>query len=323
MDKRIEKYFSNELNIDERIELMQELRMNESLRKDFTEYKNTLSLLSFMDYPDDIANGQNSYDEFIIDKQQKKRKRLWLNTLKYSAAIALIILCTLFANNLIKDFSDNPIVAYNTITVPAGQRVSIILSDGTEVWLNAKSTLTYPSSFESKNREVTLMGEAFFNVTKNEKQPFIVSTPALDVRVLGTTFNVNTYKNQESTYVALLEGSVEIEFSDRSEKVTLQPKEKISYGNGIINIEKITSENDYLWHKGIYNFEKAPLEEIVKKLELYYDVKIEIKNQKLLAKQYTGKFRQEDGPAEILRIIQKIHKFKIKDKKETNLFIIE
>lgn len=323
MDNRIEKYFSGELDNAERIQLMQELQVNGSLLEEFTDYKKTLSTLSFMDNPNDKANGQISYHNFIANKNRNRLKKLQLTIFKYSAAIAAIIVCTLFINNLFNNIPSEELIAYNTITVPAGQRVSVTLSDGTEVWLNSKSSLTYPTSFQSKNRNVSLVGEAIFDVTRNEEQPFIVSTSSLDIKVLGTTFNVNAYKEQEYTEVALLKGSIEVDIYDKSEKIKLQSKEKLNYQNDSINIEKIVSEDNYLWHKGIYNFENEPLEEITRRLQLYYDVKIEIRNPNLLAKEYRGKFKQQDGIAEILRIIQQIHKFKIKEVKESHLFIIE
>ena len=108
--------------------------------------------------------------------------------------------------------------------VPAGQRVELVLEDGTRVWLNSKSKLTYPTSFGKKEREVILDGEGYFEVTKNEKAPFIVKTHKYDIKVLGTTFNISAYQNKLSAFeTSLLEGAVEVFSSNNTEHVSLTP----------------------------------------------------------------------------------------------------
>ncbi len=325
MDTRIEKYFNKELDKDAEADFLIELQTDTNLLEEFIKYKNAQGLIAFIDCSDDISDGKESYAQFVKARQKKKSKRFYLNILKYASAVAVIVVSTLFISNLLNYniTSSQDSISYNTITVPAGQRVSVKLSDGTEVWLNARSTLSYPSSFKAEDRKVSLEGEAYFKVAKDRTNPFVVSTSSLDVKVLGTTFNVSAYDELESVDVALLEGSVEVKIHDTSESSLLRPKQKLTYQDNATSISPITSEEDYLWHKGIYNFQKAHLDEITKKLELYYHVKIEIRNQDLLSLEYTGKFRQEDGVAEILRIIQKIHKFEVKEDKKNNIFIIQ
>lgn len=188
------------------------------------------------------------------------------------------------------------------LSVPAGQRAHILLPDGSKVWVNAGSTLSYPSLF-SDERRVKLIGEAFFEVAKGDK-PFIVSTGKVDVKALGTQFNVFNYPKEELS-VALLEGSVRIYRPEYERQgVILKPNQQLTENNGRFLISPI-DKNPIIWKEGLYAFDKQKLKDILKKLELYYDVKIFVKDVSILEYEYTGKFRQRDGVMEVLRIIQK------------------
>nr|WP_236264132.1 FecR domain-containing protein [Dysgonomonas sp. Marseille-P4677] len=215
-------------------------------------------------------------------------------------------------------------IEYNTLHVPAGQRASVTLSDGTQVWLNAKSTLSYPAYFGKDERLVKIRGEAFFNVAKDRDKPFIVSTSKLDIKVLGTIFNVKDYTETDSINISLLEGAVEVyNQTNTSKKAIMKPNECLNYKDGIMTITQEINENEFLWKEGIYTFERERLENIVKKLELYYDTKIIIKNPYIAKYEYTGKFRQRDGVMEILKVIQQIHKFKVAKDEASNIIVLE
>lgn len=181
-----------------------------------------------------------------------------------------------------------------TVTVPAGQRASLILADGTTVWLNSNSTLKYPANgFHSKNRKVTLEGEGYFEVAHDEKHPFIVETEKYDIRVLGTTFNVSAYPNSDMFETSLIEGKVTVYQPDTQHEVTLKPHEKVEAKNGKLYKETFSSDNDFLWRMGIYSFKDEPLETVFKKLEQYYEVKIINKNEEIASRPCTGKFRRK------------------------------
>ncbi|MDD4921895.1 MAG: FecR domain-containing protein [Bacteroidales bacterium] len=323
MDERIIKYFNQELSQSDRITLIREMELDDELRKDFAYYRNLMGVFSLAEHPNDKDDGQESCKHFIKDTKGRIRRMFILNVVRYAAVIAFLITGSWLGSHWYDHSNLNQNIGSNTLIVPAGQRASVILSDGTEVWLNARSTLKYPSYFKDGQRKVELRGEAFFKVTKDPKKPFIVSTSTIDIKVLGTVFNVSDYKEMQSTNVSLLEGSVEVSAPQqkKSGKVTLRPMQGLNYKDGNMTLTSISNENIFLWRNGLYCFEKTPLSEIVKRLELYYDVKIQIKNPVLSNTLYTGKFRQQDGVYEILRIIQKIHKFKI-EKDELNKTII-
>ena len=145
--------------------------------------------------------------------------------------------------------------------------------------------------------------------------PFIVSTGKVDIKALGTQFNVFNYPSEELT-VALLEGSVRVYHPEQEQQgVLLSPEQQLTAtANGRFLVGSITKD-PIIWKDGLYAFDKQKLKDILKKLELYYDVKIIVKDTSILEYEYTGKFRQRDGVMEVLRIIQKIHPFKIKQKR--------
>lgn len=210
-----------------------------------------------------------------------------------------------------------------TVTVPAGQRASLTLADGTTVWLNSNSTLKYPANgFRSENRKVTLEGEGYFEVAHNEKHPFIVETENYDIRVLGTTFNVSAYPNSGMFETSLIEGKVTVYQPDTQSEIVLKPNEKVEARDGKLYKETFTSDNDFLWRMGIYSFKNEPLATVFKKLEQYYEVRIINKNEKIASRPCTGKFRQKEGIEHVMKVLQKYVKFNYMQDDEKNQIII-
>ena len=167
-----------------------------------------------------------------------------------------------------------------------------------------------------------MSGEGFFNVSKNEKVPFIVSTRTIDVKALGTQFNVFSYPESNYTGVYLQEGSVKAYFpSSEAEGVILSPEQYLVQ-KGKQLVLSTMDPDELLWREGIYTFKRQKLGRIIEKLELYYDVKIVVKDPEILDYEYVGKFRQRDGVMEILHLIQRIHNFKIKKNDELNQIIL-
>ncbi|MDR1505105.1 MAG: FecR domain-containing protein [Prevotella sp.] len=319
MDNRIIKYFEGNLDISERINLLNEMEMNESLKEDFISYRNISGLVSLSESPGDEDEGRISYQAFIGKQQKIQLRRKVQKIFSYAASIAILIAATYFITSKMQNPPE--ITATNKLYVPSGQRANITLSDGTEVWVNANSTIIYPSTFTQGERKIELTGEAFFTVAKNEKKPFIVSTSDFDVKVLGTTFNINSYNDMEEKIVSLIEGSVEV--ISPNEKMQLIPNEQLKFRNSKMSVAKFYNEDDFSWTQGIYTFEEAPLSDILKKMELYYDVKIIVKNPSVSQIEYTGKFRQRDGVMEILKILQKVYPFRIQKDEQNNIITIE
>lgn len=212
---------------------------------------------------------------------------------------------------------------YNTLTVPYGKRFEIQLSDGTVVTLNAGTSLKYPVKFiKGKNRQVFLKGEAFFNVTKDKSHPFIVNANEIDVRVLGTQFNITSYLEDEYINTVLVEGSVSIydkETTYNSEASTLlKPGFKAAWNKkeNNIGIEEADIEIYTAWLQGKIIFKHIPFDNIVKKLERHYNVEI-INNNASLGKDFITASFDVETIEQVFKVINEIHpiEYSIRDNK--------
>ena len=241
---------------------------------------------------------------------------------KYAAIITLLIIFAYQAgvNQHSEILQEN---IENKLHVPAGQRIKLTLQDGTTVWLNSHTTLTYPAIFDKKERRVAIDGEAFFIVAQDKHKPFIVSSQGIETKVLGTQFNICSYRKNNDVRTSLIEGSLQIYFTGKeNESIILSPNEQISIKNGTIKVDTISHHDNFLWKEGIYSFKDELLVDILNKLQLYYDVRIIIRNPSINQEKYTGKFRQRDSIDDILRMLQKIHKFKIQKDEENNIITL-
>jgi ferric-dicitrate binding protein FerR (iron transport regulator) len=317
----LHRYFQGELGDEERLDLLRKIESDASLHQQFIENKNLYAFFSLSDGNMDDVESKKSYESFIRKKRQRRTLSVFLKMTGYAAAVALIFLCSYwFAMNQVQPSDDKKLVSLH---VPAGQRLRFTLEDGTSVWLNSRSTLSYPVSFAENERRVVVEGEAFFEVTKDTERPFIVSSQNVEMKVLGTTFNVYSYPETGIIRTSLLEGSLLVYYKDEKKKNTLlHPNEQVTFQNGGMDVEQISDKGYFLWRDGIYSFYNEPLDNILRKLELYFDIEIVVKDPTIYTWEYTGKFRQRDGIDEILRIINKIHKFKIKKEEENNRIIL-
>jgi transmembrane sensor len=318
MDERIIKYYANELDKAERKALLEEAFADKELKQQMMEYQNLQSLFSLHSQKKNMVRGEESLHNFMKVRTAEKGKKILWNILRYAAVILVCVFSTYWITCLTAGGDDNSPITQE-LSVPPGQRAHIILPDGSKVWVNAGSVLSYPSVF-GEERRVKLSGEAFFEVAKGDI-PFIVSTDKADIRALGTKFNVFSYSKGVLS-VALLEGAVKVYKSNQEQHgVILKPNQLLTEAGGRFYVEGIT-ESPVIWKEGLYAFNKKPLADILKKLELYYDVEITVLNSEILGYECTGKFRQRDGIMEVLRIIQKVHPFKIKREEDSNKIIL-
>ena len=202
------------------------------------------------------------------------------------------------------------------VIIPYGKRSQIILADGTKIWLNAGSTLSYPVRFTGNSREVYLSGEAFFEVSSDRSKPFYVITGDLRIKVTGTRFNVTSYSNDVVTQAVLVEGKIEAaknRFFSRS--VELSPGECIVYDRkeNKIQKDKVDVELYTSWVNGYLLIENEPVVEIFKKLERYYDKKIVVEG---LSDQprFTGKLNLDDDLEKVLNNIAFSAAFSVENK---------
>ena len=210
----------------------------------------------------------------------------------------------------------------NQLIVPKGRRSTLTFSDGTVLWVNSGSRVVYPEQFEAKQREIYIDGEAYLQVSPDKSRPFIVKTNKIDIKVLGTTFNVSAYPNSGLFEASLIEGKVTVYHPETQNEIILNPHEKVEVRDGKLYKETFTSDHDFLWRMGIYSFKDEPLETVFKKLEQYYEVKIINKNIEITSHPCTGKFRQKEGIEHVMRVLQKYIKFNYIQDDEKNQIII-
>lgn len=323
MKEQIERYFTGELNLNERMELLKKVESDAAVKDEFAQYQNTQALLSFSDAIVDPKESRSGYRLFLSRIQNQKSYRILRKTIGYAAAVvALLTLSHLYH---VYTYPAPPqAVAETSLFVPAGQRVSLTLEDGTVVWLNSQTRLTYPTAFGRDERRVSLEGEAYFEVSHNDDKPFIVSAGEIDMKVLGTSFNVYNYAQEDFSRVSLVEGSLQVyDPLSGSAGIILRPDEEVTIRNGQMDVATIPNADYFLWKNGIYSFDSEEFGVILKKLELYYDIEIIVKEPFMLKWQYTVKFRQRDGIDEIMRLMQRIHPFRMQKDEENNRIVID
>lgn len=253
----------------------------------------------------------------------KKQQILRTLAIGFSKIAAIFILAFTLAYTFLLDKKSIEPAGMQTIFVPPGQRAELTLTDGTKVWLNAKTTFTFPNKFTADSRNVTLDGEGYFDVTKDPQKPFVVKTKQYDIKVLGTEFNVTAYSASSSFETSLIKGAVEVSSPSSNTKIELQPNTRTYTENGILKKGAIEHQSYFLWKEGLICFFDEPVGKMIEKLELYYDIKIDVQNKELLKNCYSGKFRTKDGVEHVLKVLQLSNKFTYTKDNDLNLITIQ
>ncbi|WEK18642.1 MAG: FecR family protein [Candidatus Pedobacter colombiensis] len=193
----------------------------------------------------------------------------------------------------------------NTVTTPKGGQYQIVLPDGTRVWLNAASTLSFPITFtDQTNRLVELKGEAYFEVSKNKAKPFIVKSDEQQVEVLGTHFNINAYHDEESTKTTLLEGSVKVAGKGMfGDEVVLKPNEQSILVGNKFSVIPVDPEMAIDWKNGYFSFNKESLPAIMRKISRWYDVEI-VYQDNYTGNDFTGIVSRKKQVTEVLDLLE-------------------
>ncbi|MGA6119549.1 FecR family protein [Sphingobacterium anhuiense] len=197
--------------------------------------------------------------------------------------------------------SSNKPTAYNTIEAPAGGKWSLTLPDGTQVWLNSSSSITYPTQFSATERKVKIKGEAFFDVAHNKKAPFIVSSGQQLIRVLGTEFNVEAYEEDAVAKTTLLKGAVAIESGNKT--VKLVPGEQAKWNGKEIVKEVVDTEAAIAWKEGYFKFNEN-IESILTKISRWYNVEIIYLSKPDPATTFSGKIARDRNLNSVLKMLE-------------------
>lgn len=266
------------------------------------------------------------YDPQSQQNHQKDSPRvLWQSSKKIMTEVLKVAAVLVLAFILFRYFdkAGSEHASTQTLYVPAGQRALLTLSDSSKVWLNANTTFTFPNTFSSGTREVTLEGEGYFDIAHNASQPFVVKAGKYDVKVLGTEFNVLAYTENPEFEVSLLSGSVEVIRAGGKNGRLITPGQRIFMEKNSLRIAPIEHASYFMWKEGLISFDDEAFPEMVRKLERYFDLKIIVKNDKILQYRCTGKFRTKDGIEHILKVLQLSNRFDYSIDDKINVITIE
>jgi len=195
-------------------------------------------------------------------------------------------------------------VRSNTLSTPKGGQYQVILSDGTKVWLNAASSLSYPTVFTGNERKVMLKGEAYFEVAKNAEQTFKVITDRQELVVLGTHFNINSYEDEPEIKTTLLEGSVKVSSLQTNQTILLKPGEQSALKkSGKLKVDQVNAENAIAWKSGLFQFQGSSIQEALRQMARWYDVTIEFEGE-VPDIQLWGEVHRNANAIEALEILQ-------------------
>lgn len=207
-----------------------------------------------------------------------------------------------------------PETLFNTMTTPKGGQYKLLLPDGTAVWLNAASSITYPAAFSGDRRLVTITGEAYFEVTKDAAKPFLVRTGATEVEVLGTHFNINSYNDEPAIATTLLEGSVRV--TDGLHQSMLKPGQQARVQQQSIRVVNDVDVGQVVaWKNGFFQFDRADIRTVMRQLSRWYDVDVVYEGE-LPRDRFGGRLPREARLSEVLRALEQtqVH-FRIEGKK--------
>ena len=306
-EEKLIRYIKGELNLeDEIVEVLDWIESSPENQRNYTQLKN-LWVVTGLDHPENVVVPDFS---FPTNPQKSIQRGLFGSLLKYAAVFVLAFLLGSLTLYFISRSDRNALSAqYNTIDVPYGERSQITLYDGTKVWLNSGTKLKYPVVFSPNSREVMIEGEAFFDVARDTKHPFIVSAGKLKVEVLGTHFDVCAYPDDKEFSTTLEEGSVNAINIENGTFVKLNPGEQVIMNretNGLkcqrVDVDLFTS-----WKENLLKLDDATFEEVIKKMERWYDVKITVATGINTKERYTMTIKTE-SLREMLQLVSKTTK---------------
>jgi len=201
------------------------------------------------------------------------------------------------------DAANDPKIIYNTLITPKGGKINVTLSDGTKVWLDAASSITYPVSFDEKSREVSVSGEVYFEVAHNPDKPFHVRAGGQTVEVLGTHFNINAYDDEPVIKTTLLEGSIRV--SGKNDVLILSPGQQsvFSKENGLSKIEHADTEQATAWKNGYFHFNRAGIPEVMRQFSRWYNVDVKYAGS-IPGRAFSGDIDRNSNAAVALKILE-------------------
>jgi ferric-dicitrate binding protein FerR (iron transport regulator) len=300
------RYFTGESSGDEKNSIREWLESSEEHKRRFINERIRFDASVVVD------------EDSILHSRSGMVKRIAWRALK----VASVILLLTGSGYLLRLYNSSQAeVITQTIYVPAGSRTSLVLPDGSSVWLNSNTTLKYPNLFSTKKRIVELDGEAYFEIAKAPKKTFTVLTNKYNIEVSGTTFNVEAYTGKPAFTTALFTGRVKLYKEKTTDTLYLKPGETAKLIDNMLIVSSLDSDI-YKWKDGLIIIEDKSFEEIMQLFEKYFGQEIIIRNNKVKDLGYRGKLRITDGVDHALKVLQNDFRFTYKREEETNQIFI-
>ena len=320
IDELIATYLSQGLKSEKLSELESWLKASPENQKHFQQMREIwFSTISANE--EERYNKEEAYSRFLnrtrqIPQEEKTVKKLSLHKFFYGAAAVALLCLISFASYRTGTEQVKKQFAEMVVEAPLGSKTRLYLPDGTLVWLNAGSTITYSQGFGVEERKLKLSGEGYFEVTRNKQLPFEITTKELQLRVLGTKFNFRNYPEDEEVSVSLLEGKVSLRNYLKNDALCyLEPDQKaiLNKKNGKLMVSASEARYTAEWTNGFLFFDEELLPDIIKELERSYNVKIYIEDETLKTFRFYGNFvRKEQTIQEILEMLASTGKLEYK-----------
>lgn len=309
-DDKIEEvlfsYFSGQLTEEEEKELLNWLSADEANKKILSEMAEWWAISHV---PQFMNQGGNI-------RKQPVTRRLFLIGSKVAAAILILLIVGVSSYYIGKGVqSENAVLAYYEAEVPFGSQTKVVLPDESVVWLNAGSSLKFADNTMENKREVLLSGEGYFEVAHNPDKPFVVKAGDMDIKVLGTSFNIKAYDDEQIIDVALLTGKVDVSLHnvrEENSKAELVPNQMLSFNKETkdVHIAMVHSSDYCSWKDGKLKFVEQSFERIAKDLERKYNVTINIKSKYLKNEIFSGSFSYRHALTDIFKEVDVDKKYK-------------
>jgi transmembrane sensor len=316
-DLLIANYLSGEASQTEKDELTRWIGESPANKRIFEESQRIWSKSQTYLAASEISSDREKIKDQIIQQLSQTSKNRQLFSWIYRVAAILIFPIMLGIGWYLGSKEISTETQICEVTAPKGQISKCILADGTEVWLNAGTTIKYDPSLKGDFREVSLDGEAYFKVSKNKHKPFTVTTEHAQIKVLGTIFNLKAYSGENKVETTLEEGSVVFSLNESATKpVELKPGEQLVYNisEKKIMLGKVETYLHTAWKDGKFVFKDADLKTIIQELEKLYDVRIHLENDSLLKLHFRGMFEYEQNIFSALEALERTTNMKYRMK---------
>jgi ferric-dicitrate binding protein FerR (iron transport regulator) len=309
IERKIRDYLNGELTTVGETELLRWINLDQENKAYFLNRTKCIDI-STISHP----LLQSSYTELknklflnhqFISKQNSKSRKLQFSFLKIAAMLLVAVLSGFSIAYLLlpkKTVKTESMVVWFETKVPRGEKSQLVLPDGSKIWVNSESSISYPSNFMDGNRKIKLTGEAYFEVAKLQAQPFIVNTHDYDIHVTGTRFNVMAYNDFGRTETSLIDGKIDIQKGQQTIPVT--PGQTLTFADNHFDIKNANTNIIACWKDDIFDFDRITFQELVSRLERWYDVDIEIKSPELYEIVYSGVFKNEETIWQVLNTFE-------------------